>query len=199
MWSWIKGAVSREGITADLEAGFVVIGGEEGVEPFVAAAARAMTGPWDVIWTDPIDGGETHRRLVTLRDWRELEEVAGLSGTASYQTTFEVSEQPAHAFLSLGEVHNLARVFVNGVDCGVAWTRPYRVDISSALRVGENSLNVRITNNRANRLRAEQTKPEGDRKAWSLVPAPQIIADPQPAGRCEQSMGVGGGFACCSM
>ena len=88
----------------------------------------------------------------------------------------------AQAFLNLGDLHDLARVTVNGIDCGVAWTPPYRVEVSSVLRRGENTLDVRITNTWANRLRAEQAKPEAGRQAWSLVPAAQVLPEALPGG-----------------
>ncbi len=162
--------------------GFVVIGAGEGEAPFAATATQPIAGPWDVTWTDPFEGSEVRRTLTTLRDWRELDDLAGFSGTATYRTTFTVHERPAQGFLSLGEVHHVARVVVNGVDCGVAWTPPYRVDISSALRPGENTLDVRITNTWANRLRAEQVKPEAERRGWTLVPAGQILPEPIASG-----------------
>ena len=55
--------------------------------------------------------------------------------------------------LSLGKVPTgLAHVFVNGKDCGVAWCAPWEVDISQAVREGENDIEIRYTNNWANRL-----------------------------------------------
>ena len=55
--------------------------------------------------------------------------------------------------LSLGELPTgLAHVFVNGVDCGVAWCAPWEVDVSSAIRDGENEIEICYTNNWYNRL-----------------------------------------------
>lgn len=54
--------------------------------------------------------------------------------------------------LSLGEVHDVAHVFVNDTDCGIAWTEPYEVDITSALRRGKNTLKVVVVNTWANAL-----------------------------------------------
>ncbi len=55
--------------------------------------------------------------------------------------------------LSLGELPTgLAHVFVNGVDCGVVWCAPWEVDVSHALREGDNEIEIRYTNNWYNRL-----------------------------------------------
>ena len=55
--------------------------------------------------------------------------------------------------LSLGEVPTgLAHVFVNGIDCGIVWCAPWEADVSSAVRDGENEIEIRYTNNWYNRL-----------------------------------------------
>ena len=50
------------------------------------------------------------------------------SGTAVYRAAFDLpGGAGAGVSLDLGVVHDLARVRVNGVDCGVVWTAPWRV------------------------------------------------------------------------
>ena len=53
-------------------------------------------------------------------------------------------------------MQNLAEVYVNGTYCGTAWKEPYRVDVSEALREGENSLEIRVANTWPNRLIGDQ-------------------------------------------
>jgi hypothetical protein len=61
--------------------------------------------------------------------------------------------------LSLGEVCDLAHVYLNGVDCGVAWTTPYEVDITHAIKKGKNELRIDVVNTWHNALRgADQGK-----------------------------------------
>jgi hypothetical protein len=43
-------------------------------------------------------------------------------------------------------------VFVNGKDCGTVWCAPWEADVSSAVREGENEIEIRYTNNWYNRL-----------------------------------------------
>jgi len=54
--------------------------------------------------------------------------------------------------LNLGKVYNLATVRVNGIDCGTAWTAPYQVDITKALKKGTNTLEIEVTNTWANAI-----------------------------------------------
>lgn len=54
--------------------------------------------------------------------------------------------------IDLGEVKNLAEVCINGKALGVLWKSPFRLDITDALHVGLNQLEVRLTNTWVNRL-----------------------------------------------
>jgi hypothetical protein len=106
--------------------------------------------------------------METLRDWTSFgadgdaasTSLRYSSGTATYRTTFTFPDSSTPSLLhssnltlSLGSVWTgLAHVFVNGKDCGVAWCAPWEVDIASALREGENEIEIRYTNNWYNRL-----------------------------------------------
>ena len=49
-------------------------------------------------------------------------------------------------FLDLGKVKNLARVRLNGQDLGVVWTAPWRVEITKALKLKDNQLEIEVVN-----------------------------------------------------
>ena len=57
------------------------------------------------------------------------------------------------AYLRLGRVENIAVIKVNGVECGTAWTAPYQVEVTAALRKGKNTLEIEIINTWANAIR----------------------------------------------
>ena len=106
--------------------------------------------------------------METLRDWTSFgedgkaasTELRYFSGAATYRTTLTLlhSSTPpllhsSTRTLSLGELPTgLAHVFVNGKDCGVVWCAPWEADVTSALREGENEIEIRYTNNWYNRL-----------------------------------------------
>ena len=59
----------------------------------------------------------------------------------------------------MGALCDVASVKVNGMDCGIAWTAPYEVDITKALRKGDNTIEIEVTNSWANALNgADQGK-----------------------------------------
>ena len=76
------------------------------------------------------------------------------SGTASYVTEFKVPsfKKEERVYISLEGLSDVATVRVNGKECGIAWTAPYRVDITDAVRKGKNTLELDVTNTWANAL-----------------------------------------------
>ena len=59
----------------------------------------------------------------------------------------------------MGEVKNVARVQLNGKDLGVLWTRPFRVEITGAVRPADNVLEIAVTNLWPNRLIGDAALP----------------------------------------
>lgn len=147
---------------------------------------QEISGPWRVTF-DPRNGGPKEPvEFPVLADWTSRPEfgIKHYSGTAIYRGAFACNDRHTreHARLELGVVHNLARVIVNGIDCGVAWTPPYRVDISQALRTGRNELEIRVTNTWANRILGDATLPEDQRVTWTTAPASTRPEKLLPAG-----------------
>ena len=88
----------------------------------------------------------------------------GFSGTAVYRHRFTMTPDAAGrtAVVELTDVGDIARIVLNGVDCGVAWTAPFRVEVSPALHAGENELEIEVANPWRNRLIAEGAEASGE-------------------------------------
>jgi len=52
---------------------------------------------------------------------------------------------------------------VNGTSFGLLWKPPYRVDITPALRIGANRLQIKVTNEWNNRILGDQRAPAGQK------------------------------------
>jgi hypothetical protein len=125
-----------------------------------------VVGPWEVAF-EPGLGAPASARFERLEDWttRPEEGIRDYSGIATYRTRFDLpaaeGEQLGGArFLDLGEVQVMARVRLNGVDCGVAWTAPWRVDVTRAARPGSNTLEIEVANLWPNRMIGDAAAPE---------------------------------------
>ena len=93
------------------------------------------------------------------------------SGIAKYSKHFSLSELPENdirSYLSLGKVHEMARVKLNGKDLGVVWCTPWQVDIKDALKEGENNLEIEVANLWPNRLIGDATLPADKRLSWTI-------------------------------
>jgi len=116
-----------------------------------------LQGSWKLTF-DPKWGGPEEIRFDKLEAWnqRAEEEIKYYSGTVGYHKTFVLSKEmvasKAPLLLSLGEVCNMAEVSLNGFDLGTLWTAPWSLNISRAVREGENKLDIRVVNLWPNRL-----------------------------------------------
>ena len=104
--------------------------------------------------------------LINLYDWTSSPEegIKYYSGIAKYNNTIKLPENIADkktdVYIDLGEVNNLARIYVNGKDMGVAWAAPFRIKITDALVPGDNRLVIEVANLWPNRLIGDEKKPD---------------------------------------
>ena len=116
--------------------------------------------PWSVTFRE---SGMTLKSQ-QLFDWSQHEDdrIRYFSGHARYTTTWKLKakEVPTgRAWLSFPNVKDIAHVWINGKDCGIAWTAPYEVEITGALKKGKNKIEIEVVNTWHNALRgADQGK-----------------------------------------
>ncbi len=113
-----------------------------------------ISTPWKM--TLPVQGKDVIYNLSTLVSWSENadNDVKYFSGTATYTNTFKVDapNKSAKYVLDLGEVKNIAEVTINGKNVGTVWKKPFKLDISEAIKAGANTIQVKVTNTWVNRL-----------------------------------------------
>jgi hypothetical protein len=148
---------------------------------------QTMRGPWQVSFDAKSGGPAQPVSFPQLTDWSQNADAAirHYSGTAEYRQSFRwKSAKGSHqrTYLDLGQVDNLAEVQLNGQPVGIAWTAPYRLDITAALRKGDNQLRILVTNTWANRLSGDQELPADQRRTWTPAPSPTAGKPLLPAG-----------------
>jgi hypothetical protein len=111
----------------------------------------AINGTWQVSFSKM--GSKNFEKL---NSWSENTEgeVKYFSGTAAYQNVFKINkiDKQASYEIDLGEVKNIAEVIVNGKNMGIAWKKPFRINVTGALKPGNNKIEIRVTNLWVNRL-----------------------------------------------
>ncbi len=158
-------------------------------------------GPWQVAF-DPNWGGPPQVTFEKLVDWSKRPEkgIKYYSGAATYRTTVRLdegrfSDKDLRWSLDLGRVDVMAEIRLNGRDLGILWKTPYRVDVTEALKPGDNALEIKVVNLWINRQIGDEHLPDdsprtGRGAEWAapgttLTAWPQWLLDgkPSPTGR----------------
>ena len=95
-----------------------------------------------------------------LESWTDFPEMENFSGTLTYTNKFELKALSTgnSIQLDLGEVCELARVFVNEREVGVKLMAPYTFDLTEYVKEGNNIIAVDVTNTLANKYTNAQLK-----------------------------------------
>ncbi|GAA4206343.1 glycosyl hydrolase [Pedobacter jeongneungensis] len=108
-----------------------------------------------------------------LTDWTKNPDslVKYYSGTAVYTKNFNFTgNKRDKMWIELGEFSSIAEVKINGINCGTLWTAPHRLEITKALKQGNNQIEIEITNTWANRLIGDSKLPEDKRLTKTTAP-----------------------------
>jgi hypothetical protein len=143
-------------------------------------------------WMVTFDHSKTKRGPVkpvefkSLNDWTLSvnDSIKYYSGTAVYKTSVKLTEIPSgkKIFLNLGQLTAMAKVKVNGKDVGGVWTAPWQVDISSAVKTGNNEVEISVVNNWMNRMIGDLKLPVDQRPTWSPIIPYKTDSPLQPSG-----------------
>jgi hypothetical protein len=134
-----------------------------------------LSGPWQVAY-----GNEPAQPVDLPHIWEDEPGRRHYSGAATYTTSIDLDAVDGEVWLDFGDcevrgigatehgmvgpsyrvavrgpVGEVAQVNVNGVDCGLSWAPPYRVEIADALRSGANKIEITVYNTAANALAAD--------------------------------------------
>jgi len=126
--------------------------------------AMDIAGPWTITFPPNLGAPDsiTLPQLTSLHRHSEAG-VKYFSGVATYTNKFTVPDAALadgkRLYLDLGRVEVVADVLINGQPAGNVWKPPYRLDITSLVRAGENDLEVQVANLWPNRLIGDEEYP----------------------------------------
>ena len=126
--------------------------------PVTETAPIDIDTPWTLTFIESTPTVADAFNLEHATTWESLSsETASLMGTGVYETTFLLTSQQLQRGdggfrLDLGDVRESARVYINNVYAGCAWSAPFVIDVSGLLREGQNQLRIEVTNLPANRI-----------------------------------------------
>ena len=146
---------------------------DEGRNWAVYQKIMAIDSPW-VLQFDPLSRGPEQPVIFeSLTEWNEHsnELIHYYSGTTVYSNIFTWNGNKRNDYyIEFENIYHLANVKINGIDCGTLWTKPYRLNISKALKQGQNEIRIEVANTWANRIMGDEVfnaeKDEGI-KIWT--------------------------------
>ncbi len=154
------------------DAHFIVFKGKTTTQSYTKAATNEsiitqISGTWKVNFNNKTVDFEN------LNSWPENidADIKYFSGTASYKNTFKLTaiDKLGKYFIDLGDVKHIAEVIINGKNVGTAWKKPFKLDISEAVKAGENSIEIKVTNLWVNRLIGD-AQPDAKKTTFTTIP-----------------------------
>ena len=150
----------------------------------VMNVVKEVSGPWQVAF-DTEWGGPESVEFTTLTDWTKHSNkgIKHYSGRAVYTNSFDFKPASGKRYwLQLNKVVDagIAAVKLNGKDIGITWTTPFRIEMTDAVKAGQNKLEITVVNTWQNRLIGDRGKEQKDRltktnitirKVWKLRPS----------------------------
>jgi hypothetical protein len=150
-----------------------------------------LVGPWHVAF-QPNRGAPAGITMDTLRSWSEHPDsgVRYFSGTAVYTKSFtlppDAKKVGAHLALDLGDLREVAEVSLNGQPLGILWNPPFVLDITGAVRPGENRLRVKVANLWVNRLIGDAQPDVKTKYTFTTIPTYEANASLRTSGLLGQ-------------
>ena len=146
----------------------------------------AINTPWSVKF-DENKGGPIHAiKFTTLTDWavHPNDSIRYYSGAAVYHNNFNLQKisKRSRVFLNLGMVKDIAKININGVELGGVWTSPYKLDVTTALKKGKNSIDIKVVNTWVNRLIGDYGLPADKKITWTINNPYNSNSTLQPSG-----------------
>lgn len=122
-------------------------------------AALALGPNWFLKAVGKDKNGKEYTReahLPDLKDWTVVPDLRNFSGMGHYTLDFPLDGRyltPGLGIdLDLGEVHDVADVWINEKKAATLLLRPFRLDATQYLQAGDNHLEIIVTNTLRNRL-----------------------------------------------
>lgn len=134
----------------------------------------ALTGPWELRFEQEMNNVPTDTMLTLVPlNQSSKEKIKYFSGTVAYHHVFNMQKNQLQkdqlVFLDLGNVKEIAEVFMNGKRIGLSWHAPFHLDITDAILEGENYLVIEVVNTINNLLVGDAKRPEQYRRTKTNI------------------------------
>lgn len=133
---------------------------------------QTLDKPWKIDFQNKRIAPTSPMVITELQDWSKSDDdvLKHYSGTATYRTTFDYNVSDAkEVFIDLGKVGVMASVTLNGTFVGNTWMAPYRLNVTDAIKEGDNRLEIEVVNVWRNRLTGDMSLKDEEKTTWLNV------------------------------
>jgi alpha-L-rhamnosidase len=152
-----------------------------------AAVPQSLATGWTLSFP-PNWGAPAQVDVPALKSWTEFADpgIRYFSGTATYGMTIHIDANQLvpgqELWLNLGEVHEVARIRINGSSLTPLWKHPYAARVDPYMHPGINTLQVEVTNLWPNRLIGDAQPGVPHRYTWTNIKTFTALSQLLPSG-----------------
>ncbi|WP_316786459.1 glycosyl hydrolase [Pedobacter frigiditerrae] len=111
--------------------------------------AITISTPWKLS-LNHLDGSTKQITLAKLVDFKDDVDLSIFGGVAIYENTVNVTDILKANYLDLGKVHGVCELIINGKSAGVKWYGDRIYSLGGLLKLGSNSIVIKITTTMGN-------------------------------------------------
>ncbi len=125
-------------------------------------------------WLLEFKGINKKIEMKDLNSWAILEDstLKYYSGKVRYTSSFTLdsSNFKRAGLIHFDQIYNSAIVKINGINCGTLWTAPYSLEISKAIKSGNNIIEIEVANTWHNALIGNELHKDLQQKTFTNAP-----------------------------
>ncbi|GAA4780679.1 glycosyl hydrolase [Olivibacter ginsenosidimutans] len=122
------------------------------------AVPYPITGPWQLT-LQKVDGSTKSMELKQLIDFKDDQELQSFAGMIWYEKELEIKEVKTYNYFDLGKIRGISEVELNGIPLGCKWHGQHRYDLNGSLKIGKNTIKIKITTVLGNYAKSLQDNP----------------------------------------
>lgn len=126
--------------------------------PWQGPEKSEIIGPWELEFRHLREEAVRHEVMEELTDLNDIPEYRGFCGTVVYRARIP-EQKPLPDYINLGRVYGIARLYVNGADCGLRWYGNRIFDIKPFLKPGVNAIEIHVITEMGNYMRTLTDNP----------------------------------------
>jgi hypothetical protein len=109
-----------------------------------SATPLTLSGPWNVT-LENVYAQPRKQEFKELIDFKDDKDLQSFGGVIYYEKQFKVAQGQHLNYLDLGKTCGISEVELNGKPLGFKWYGKHIYDLKDALKIGDNTLKIKVT------------------------------------------------------